>query len=131
MLPAATTGSVRPAFVTAFTFGTLSWAPLFANTAVTQAASNRSDFFDALLDAMAAVQGEFEDAFYYLVLSPATFNILRKQNVLDGQTVQDGNINVSTLLGGKIRLIVSGNELGGPNSTLVTARFKSFLLNES
>ena len=87
------------------------FAPLFDNTSATDAAAARSDFFDTLLDAMTAVSGEFEEPFYYLAVSPATFNILRKENVLDGNLVQDGNIDFNTVLGGKIRLIVTGNAL--------------------
>ena len=84
---------------------------LFTATSATSAAPARSNFFDTLLNAMTAVSGEFEDPFYYLVIDAETFNTLRKENVLDGNTVQDGNLNVATLLGGKIRLIVSGTAI--------------------
>ena len=82
-------------------------APLFANTSGVQQV--RSTFFDELLNALQNVQTEFELPFYYLAINSATFNILRKENVLDNQLVQDGNITFNTLLGGKIRLILTGN----------------------
>ena len=92
--------------------------PLFTPTSATSAASARSSFFDVLLDAMTAVSGEFEDAFYYLVIDANTFNTLRKENVLDGSTVQDGNLNISTLLGGKIRLVITGTTISADTSKL-------------
>ena len=110
---------------TATTSTDASWAPLFANET---SASIRSSFFDGLLDAMTAVSGEFEDSFYYLVVSPTIFNILRKQNVLDVNPVQDGNLNVNTLLGGKIRLIITGNSIG---STGISGLNVSFLVKAS
>ena len=90
---------------TAYTHTGTSFATLFANQ---DTANNRSKFFDVLLNAMTAVSGEFEEPFYYLVIDADTFNTIRKENVLDINPVQDGNLNVSTVLGGKIRLIVTG-----------------------
>ena len=81
------------------------FSPLFTNVDTT---NNRSSFFDVLLDAMTAVAGEFEEPFYYLVVDADTFNVIRKENVLDAAPVTDGNLNISTVLGGKIRLIVTG-----------------------
>ena len=108
---------------TAYTHSSTSFTPLFVNE---NTDNNRSAFFDVLLDAMTAVSGEFEEAFYYLVVSPSTFNILRKQNVLDVNPVQDGNLNINTLLGGKIRLIVTGNTLGA--GTIQSGLNVSYLL---
>lgn len=92
---------------------TVAWQKLFQNSDV--ASSARSSFFDNLLDAMNAVSGEFEEPFYYLVINASTYNTLRKENVMDSTPVQDGNISFATLLGGKIRLILTdaANELNG------------------
>ena len=92
---------------TAYDHSETSYAPLFANTS--GAAQVRSVFFDTLLDAMAGVATEFEEPFYYLAVNAATFNVLRKENVLDGSLVTDGNISFNTLLGGKIRLVLTGS----------------------
>lgn len=74
-------------------------------------ANKRSAFFDALLDGITALKGEFEEPFYYLVIDTATYNTLRKQNVLDVAPVVDGNFNFNTILGGKIRLIINNQAL--------------------
>lgn len=74
-------------------------------------ANKRSAFFDTLFDAMTAVKGEFEEPFYYLVIDTATYNTMRKQNVLDVAPVVDGNFNFNTIMGGKIRLIVNNQIL--------------------
>jgi hypothetical protein len=90
--------------------------PLFA---LETTANNRSAFFDVLFDALTAVKGEFEEPFYYLVISSDTYNTLRKQNVLDVAPVVDGNFNFSTILGGKMRLVVNNQILtGGLDSKL-------------
>jgi len=74
-------------------------------------ANHRSAFFDKLFDAMTAVKGEYEEPFYYLVVDTATYNIMRKQNVLDTAPVVDGNFNFNTILGGKIRLVINNQVL--------------------
>ncbi len=74
-------------------------------------ANKRSAFFDVLLDGITAIKGEFEEPFYYLVVDTATYNTMRKQNVLDVAPVVDGNFNFNTILGGKIRLIVNNQSL--------------------
>jgi len=83
--------------------------PLFANS--TGASQSRSTFFDTLLDAITEIKGEFEEPFYYLVVTTETYNIMRKENVLDVAPVVDGNFNFSTILGGKIRLIINNQSL--------------------
>src|SRR5210317_117711 len=88
--------------------------PLFVNS--TGASQSRSTFFDTLLDAITEVKGEFEEPFYYLVVDTATYNIMRKENVLDVAPVVDGNFNFSTILGGKIRLVIN-NQLLTANMT--------------
>ena len=87
------------------------YRPLFVNSSGSAAA--RSSFFDQLFDALAVVQGDQEAPFYYLVISASQYNILRKENVLDTGLVQDGNYNFNTILGGKIRLIVTGSAATG------------------
>jgi hypothetical protein len=95
------------------------YRPLFVNSS--GAAAQRSVFFDLLFDALAAVAGDQELPFYYLVISAATYNILRKENVLDDGIVQDGNYTFNSILGGKIRLIVTGNTSSGLTGTRVAA----------
>ena len=73
--------------------------------------NNRSAFFDVLFDALSAVKGEYEEPFYYLVISSDTYNTLRKQNVLDVAPVVDGNFNFNTILGGKLRLVINNQIL--------------------
>ena len=82
--------------------------PLFSNETN---ANKRSSFFDVLFDALTAIKGEFEESFYYLVIDTATYNTMRKQNVLDVAPVVDGNFNFNTILGGKLRLIVNNSVL--------------------
>ena len=82
--------------------------PLFVQET---SANNRSAFFDVLFDAMTAIGGEFEEPFYYFVIDTATYNILRKQNVLDAGVAADGNYNFSTILGGKIRLVINNQNV--------------------
>lgn len=81
---------------------------LFANETN---ANKRSAFFDTLFDALTAIKGEYEEPFYYLVVDTATYNIMRKQNVLDVAPVVDGNFSFNTVMGGKIRLIINNQVL--------------------
>lgn len=85
--------------------------------------NNRSTFFDVLFDALSAVKGEFEEPFYYLVISSATYNTLRKQNVLDTAPVVDGNFNFNTILGGKLRLVINNQILMGGLDTKLKVSF--------
>ena len=85
----------------------LGFRELFVNSPSGNVGGARSDFFDELLNALTGVSGEFEESFYYLAISPATYNTLRKENVMDSGFVQDGNISFNTILGGKIRLLVT------------------------
>jgi hypothetical protein len=95
--------------------------PLFANS--TGASQSRSTFFDTLLDAITEIKGEFEEPFYYLVVTTATYNIMRKENVLDVAPVVDGNFNFSTILGGKIRLIINNQSLTANLPTSIKVSF--------
>lgn len=74
-------------------------------------ANKRSAFFDTMFDALTAIKGEFEEPFYYLVVDTATYNTMRKQNVLDVAPVVDGNFSFNSIMGGKIRLIVNNQIL--------------------
>ena len=60
---------------------------------------------------MTAIKGEYEEAFYYLVVDTSTYNIMRKQNVLDVAPVVDGNFSFNTIMGGKIRLVINNQVL--------------------
>ena len=82
--------------------------PLFA---LETNSNKRSAFFDTLFDAMTEIKGEFEEPFYYLVIDTATYNLMRKQNVLDVAPVVDGNFTFNSIMGGKLRLIINNQVL--------------------
>lgn len=103
-------GSVDVGYYTGSTAAD-TYRPLFENS--TGAAQSRSAFFDTLFNAMNAVKGDQEDPFYYMVINSGDYNVLRKENVLDTNLVQDGNYQFNTILGGKIRLIVIGSSDSG------------------
>ena len=108
------------AVINSFSYYTGSTASV-ANALFTQedTSNNRSSFFDTLFDALSAVKGEYEEPFYYLVISSTTYNTLRKQNVLDVAPVVDGNFNFNTILGGKLRLVINNQvETAGMDSKL-------------
>ncbi|MGI9548924.1 MAG: hypothetical protein ACR2M7_02955 [Bdellovibrionales bacterium] len=113
-------------YITKDTAGSL--AELFKLSDSASPVGVRSDFFDNLLNAMSAVSGEFEEPFYYLAVSAATYNVLRKENVFDADRVQDGNLSFNTLLGGKIRLLVTGNADGVTNGFDISATVKTSVL---
>ena len=61
----------------------------------------------ALYTAMAAGFGDLEPDFMYLVTDVETFQAIRAANLIDQDRVRDGNVDVETLLSGKIRVIVT------------------------
>ena len=60
-----------------------------------------------VLDAMSAIANDNEAPFYYLVISPSIYNSIRKLNLIDTATLVENNVTFSTLLSGKIRLVVT------------------------
>ena len=56
---------------------------------------------------MAAGFGDLEPDFMYLLTDVETFQAIRAANLVDDTPIRDGNVDVQTLLSGKIRLIVS------------------------
>ena len=61
-----------------------------------------------LLAAMSIGYKDLEPDFFYLVTSPAQYLKMRQANLIDEQNnLQDGNVQFETILGGKIRLIVT------------------------
>ena len=62
----------------------------------------------ALWQAASAAFADLEPEFFYLVISPETYQDIRSANLLDNQDrITDGNIGVDTLLQGKFRLLVT------------------------
>ena len=52
--------------------------------------------------------GDLEPDFFYLVISPETYQDVRAANLLDNQDrISDGNVQLDTLLQGKFRLVVT------------------------
>ena len=60
-----------------------------------------------LYTAMASGFGDLEPDFMYLLTDVETFQSIRAANLVDDTPIRDGNVDVQTLLSGKIRLIVS------------------------
>ena len=63
---------------------------------------------EALWQAASAGFADLEPDFFYLVISPETYQDIRAANLLDNQDrISDGNIQLDTLLQGKFRLLVT------------------------
>ena len=63
---------------------------------------------EGLWQAASAAFADLEPDFFYLVISPETYQDIRAANLLDNQDrITDGNIQVDTLLQGKFRLLVT------------------------
>ena len=60
-----------------------------------------------LYTAMAAGFGDLEPDFMYLVTDVETYQAIRAANLVDDTPIRDGQVDLQTLLGGKIRLIVT------------------------
>ena len=74
----------------------------------TGSANNRGAVLGtSLYTAMAAGFGDLEPDFMYLLTDVETFQAIRAANLVDDTPIRDGNVDVQTLLSGKIRLIVS------------------------
>ena len=61
----------------------------------------------SLYTAMAAGFGDLEPDFMYLVTDVETFQAIRAANLVDENTITDGNVDVQTMLSGKIRVMVT------------------------
>lgn len=72
---------------------------------------------NALWEAIGAGFGDQDPEFFYLVISPETYQDIRSANLVDQDSISDGNVNVPTLLGGKFRILVTQNVAGHNFST--------------
>lgn len=62
---------------------------------------------ERLFQAIGMAWQEYESEYYYLLTSPAMTADLRAANLIDEDRITDGNLQFSTLLGGKFRLIAT------------------------
>lgn len=76
-------------------------APVIAATAAIQGAARAEGF----LNAMGMAWKDYEPEYAYLVCSPETLASLRSANMVDDTGVVEQNVNFSTILGGKFRLV--------------------------
>jgi hypothetical protein len=79
---------------------------LDATTAIQGAA--RAQFF---LDALGMAWKDYEPPYAYLTVTPAVLASLRAANMVDTDRVSEGNMEFSTILAGKFRLIPSRTNL--------------------
>jgi len=70
-------------------------------TATVQGAARAEGF----LNAFGMAFKDYEPEYAYLVVSPQTMASLRSANLVDQDRVTEGNVNFSTIFGGKFRLI--------------------------
>ena len=85
----------------------------------------------ALYTAMAAGFGDLEPDFMYLLTDVETYQDIRSANLIDEDRVRDGNVDVATLLSGKIRIIVSqslSTHNAGTQTNIATAADKTSYL---
>jgi hypothetical protein len=75
--------------------------PVIAATAAIQGAARAEGF----LNAMGMAWKDYEPEYAYLVCSPETLASFRSANMVDDVGVVEQNVNFSTILGGKFRLI--------------------------
>ena len=73
-----------------------------ANTTGVQQGASRAEGF---INAMGMAWKDYEPEYAYLITSPAVMASLRSANLVDQDKVSDGNIDFSTIFGGKLRLI--------------------------
>jgi hypothetical protein len=67
---------------------------------------------EAFLEAMGKAYKDYEPEYFYLITTPEVISSLRSANLVDEMGVVDGNITVSTIFQGKIRLIPTRASLG-------------------
>jgi hypothetical protein len=76
-------------------------APVIAASASAQGAARAEGF----LQAIGKAWKDYEPDYAYLVVSPEVFASLRSANLVDQDSVTEGNVNFSTIFNGKFRLI--------------------------
>lgn len=76
-------------------------SPIVAATAAVRGADRASAF----LTAIGMAWKDYEPEYAYLVTSPEVMASLRSANLVDESTVSEGNVNFSTIFGGKFRLV--------------------------
>ena len=81
--------------------GTSDARKLFDSTAVGAARGER------LFQAIGMGFKDYEPDFMYMVTSPEIMAEMRSANLVDDTTVTDGNLNFSTIFGGKFRLVMT------------------------
>jgi hypothetical protein len=67
---------------------------------------------EGFLEAFGKAYKDYEPEYAYLITSPSTLMSLRSANLVDEQGVVDGNINFSTIFGGKFRLLQTRESMG-------------------
>jgi hypothetical protein len=77
--------------------------PVIAATVAVQGAARAEGFLNAISMAFK----DYEPEYMYLVTSPEVFASLRSANLVNDNTITEGNVVFSTIFGGKIRLIQS------------------------
>ena len=75
--------------------------PVAAATSAIQGAARAESF----LSAFGMAYKDYEPEFAYLVTSPEIMASLRSANLVDSDSVQDGNVMFNTIFNGKFRLI--------------------------
>jgi len=78
-------------------------SPVVAATVAVQGAARAEGFLNAISMAFK----DYEPEYMYLVTSPEVFASLRSANLVNDNSVTEGNVTFSTIFGGKIRLIQS------------------------
>ena len=83
-----------------------------SNALVDTTATSAGRKVQPILAAAAMAWRDYEPDFMYLVVTPSVYLDIRASNLIDEQSsIEDGNVRVETILGGKFRLIVSRDGL--------------------
>jgi hypothetical protein len=77
--------------------------PIVAASSAIQGAARAEGF----LNAFGMAYKDHEPEWAYIVVSPEVMASLRSANLVDSDTVQDGNVKFETIFGGKFRLVSS------------------------
>lgn len=67
---------------------------------------------EGILRAFGMAYKDYEPPFAYLAISPETYASFRSANLVDSDKVMDGNVEFSTIYGGKFRLLVTRSSQG-------------------
>lgn len=87
-------------------------APVVAATTAIQGAARAENF----LKALAMGYKDYEPEYAYLVVSPEVLMSLRSANMVDEDRVVEANVEMSTILGGKFRLLPTRASQGLTNA---------------